>query len=543
MARTTKRMTEANRAAIYARVSDKSQDGEDKTSISEQIGEMEAHCVSKGLIITARYHEVGPGWSKKRPEFQRMLADARKGRFDTIVCWKSDRLSRGMYPAAALMEVVEAHQIRLEAVMDAIDMKTFGLMAAIGKIELDNFRERSTLGKRGTAKQGRAPTGGVPYGYRIGDDGKLDVVEEQAEVVRRIFHMYVHEGMRSHSIAVRLTDEGVTTQTGKLMWLQSRVHHILGNATYTGAWVYGKYRHVSTEDGMKVYDQPRDTWIEIPAPQIIDDETWERAQKLKEQRSAKARRNTKVLYLLQHLLKCGECGSNFHARASWTTTSVRNGKAYTYGLTAPRRYYMCNGMQAMRLRCRERPYIRAEQLEEPIWSEVKRVLQNPDLIVAGIATLDAQEGGGMEEEIAQAKRDLRSIQMEEDRAVRLFVSGKITEAQLDLQRKFVTERLESARAKLDDYRALEESGTEKRQLMEEVLAWARKFGQGLDDLTPEERHDYLQMLVEQVTIDKDNNVHITLAIPIDDDSSDSDSPDPVSPEPECVSIGSQEPSS
>ena len=520
MARTTDRKTEMSRAAIYARVSDKSQAEEDKTSISEQIGEMEAYCERKGLTITARYQEVGRGWTKKRPEFQRMLADARKGRFDTIVCWKSDRLSRGMYPAAALMEVVEAHQIRLEAVMDAIDMKTFGLMAAIGKIELDNFRERSTMGKRGTAKQGRVPTGGLPYGYRIGDDGRPEVVEEQAEVVRRIFRMYVDEGMRAYSIAVRLTDEGVPTQTGKLMWLQSRVHHILGNATYAGTWVYGKYRHVATEDGMKVYDQPRDTWIEIPVPQVIDDKTWERAQKLKKQRSTKAKRNTKVLYLLQHLLKCGECGRNFHTRASWTTTSVRNGKAYTYDLTTPRRYYMCNGMQGMRLRCREKPYIRAEQLEEPIWSEVKRVLQNPDLIVAGIATLDSQEGGGMEEEIAQAERDLRSIQMEEDRAIRLFVSGKITEAQLDLQRKFITERLESARAKLDDYRALEESGTEKRRLMEEVLAWARKFGQGLDDLTPEERHDYLQMLVEQVIIDRDNNVDITLAIPIDDDSSD-----------------------
>ena len=76
------------------------------------------------------------------------------------------------------MEVVEAHQIRLEAVLDAIDMKTFGLMASIGKIEVDNFRERSTIGKRGTAKQGRAPTGRLTYGYRIGDDGRLVVVEE-----------------------------------------------------------------------------------------------------------------------------------------------------------------------------------------------------------------------------------------------------------------------------------------------------------------------------------------------------------------------------
>ena len=537
MARTTDRKTEMSRAAIYARVSDKSQAEEDKTSISEQIGEMEAYCERKGLSITARYQEVGRGWTKKRPEFQRMLADARKGRFDTIVCWKSDRLSRGMYPAAALMEVVEAHQIRLEAVMDAIDMKTFGIMAAIGKIELDNFRERSTMGKRGTAKQGRVPTGGLPYGYRIGDDGRPDVVEEQAEVVRSIFRMYVDEGMRAYSIALRLTDEGVPTQTGKLLWLQSRVHHILGNTTYAGTWIYGKYRHVSTEDGMKVYDQPRDTWIEIPVPQVIDDETWERARKLKKQRSRKAKRNTKVLYVLQHLLRCGECGHNFHAKSTWSSITVRNGKKYRYDLPAPNRYYKCNGMQSMRLSCREKPYIRAEQLEEPIWSEVKRVLQNPDLIVGGIDTLNSQEGGGMEEKIAQAERDLRSIQMEEDRAIRLFVSGKITEAQLDLQRKFITERLESARAKLGDYRVQEASGAEKRRLMKYVLAWAKKVGKGVDKLTDEERKGILQTIVEEVVIDRNDYVKITLAIPVDYNS-----PEPGSTEPESVAFASKVPS-
>ena len=460
--RTTKRKAAANRAAIYARVSDKSQDGEDKTSISEQIGDMEAYCERKGLTITARYQEVGRGWSKKRPEFQRMLADARRGRFDTIVCWKSDRLSRGMYPAAALMEVVEAHQIRLEAVLDAIDMKPFGLMAAIGKIELDNFRERSTMGKRRTAKQGRAPTGRLHYGYRIGDDGRPEVIEDQAEVVRRIFHMYVHEGMGSHSIAVRLTDEGIPTQAGKLLWRQSYVHYVLANATYTGTWVYGKSRHISTEDGTKVYGQPKETRMEIPIPQLIDDETWERVQKLKKQRSSRSRRNTKVIYLLQHLLRCSECGHNFHARSTWTTTSLRNYKSCKKDLSTPRRYYMCNGMQSLRLTCRERPYIRAERLEEPIWSEVKRVIKNPDLIVTGIDTLDSRESGGLEEQIAQAERDMRSIQTREDRAITLSVSGKITEAQLDLQRRFITERLESAKAKLDDYRAREASGTEKR---------------------------------------------------------------------------------
>ena len=187
-------------------------------------------------------------------------------------------------------------------------------------------------------------------------------------------------------------------------------------------------------------------------------------------------------------------------------------------------------------------YIRAEQVEEPIWSEVKRVMRDPSLIVAGIDTLDPQEGGELEEEIAQAERDLRSIQMEEDRAIRLFVSGKITEAQLDLQRRFITERLESARAKLDEYRVQKASGAQKRRLVEEVLAWAREFGQGLEELTLEQCQEFLQMIVEQLVIDRDNNLDITLAIPIDDDSSDPGSPDPESPQPEGVSIGSQEPS-
>ena len=198
------RQAHGKRAAIYARVSDKSQAEDDKTSLSEQIGDMEAHCEDKGMTVTARYQEVGRGWSKKRPEFQRMLADAKRGRFDTIVCWKSDRLSRGMYPASVLMEVIEAYRINLEAVMDAIDMKTFGLMAAIGKIELDNFRERASMGKRGTAKQGRIPVSNVPYGYRIGDDGRPVIVEEEAEVVRRVYRMCVNDGLGAYLIARQL---------------------------------------------------------------------------------------------------------------------------------------------------------------------------------------------------------------------------------------------------------------------------------------------------------------------------------------------------
>ncbi len=516
---TPKRQQQANgqRAAIYARVSDKSQDTEDKTSITEQISDMEAHCQRRGLTITARYQEVGRGWSKNRPEFQRMLADAKQGRFDTIVCWKSDRLSRGMYPAAALMEVIEAYQIELEAVMDAIDMKTFGLMAAIGKIELDNFRERASMGKRGSAKQGRIPVNNVPFGYRLGEDRRPLVEEAEVEIIRRVFHMYVREGMGAPAIARQLTAEGVPTPHNVGRWYDRTVTRILGTEAYRGNWWFGKVRHVATEHGTRRYDRPEDEWVGVPFPPVIDEETWERAQQAKKQRLTRSGRNTKIFYLLQHLVRCAECGYVMGCRTNRRQTVKHDGKSYRYDLDPPHRYYNCYGKLNIGVKCREHGYIRAERLEELVWGEVKKMLENPGLIVAGIESLNSQpDGGGVAEEIAKAERDLQKVQVEEDRAIRLYVSGKITEAQLDHQRKFITERLETLREKLNDYRARESAQVERRMLAERVVEWSGWIGDGLDDLPQEERREVLRLLLDGATIDRHNQVNLTLAIPTED---------------------------
>ena len=505
------------RAAIYARVSDKSQDAEDKTSISEQISDMEAHCQRRGLTITARYQEVGRGWSKNRPEFQRMLADAKQGRFDTIVCWKSDRLSRGMYPAAVLMEVIETYQIELQAVMDAIDMKTFGLMAAIGKIELDNFRERASMGKRGSAKQGRIPVNNVPFGYRLGEGRRPLVEEAEVEVIRRVFQMYVREGMGAPAIARQLTAEGVPTPHNVGRWYDRTVTRILGTEAYRGTWWFGKVRHVATEQGMRRYDRPEDEWVGVPFPPVIDEETWQQAQEAKKQRLTRSGRNTKIFYLLQHLIRCAECGYIMGCQANRRQTVKRDGKSYKYELDPPHRYYRCYGKLNIGVKCREHGYIRAERLEELVWGQVRKMLENPGLIVAGIESLNSQaEGGGLAGEIARAERDLQKVQVEEDRAIRLYVSGKITEAQLDHQRKFITERLETLREKLNDYRARESAQSERREQAERVVEWAGWVGDRLDDLPQEKRREVLQLLLDGATIDRHNQVNLTLAIPTED---------------------------
>ena len=144
------------------------------------------------------------------------------------------------------------------------------------------------------------------------------------------------------------------------------------------------------------------------------------------------------------------------------------------------------------------------------------MLEDPAVIIAGIESLRGEQETGPSEEAARLEHELGKLQSEEDRAIRLYVSGKITEDQLDHQRRFITERLESLRERLNDYRTRESARVEQRELMEQVARWAQRMGDGLDDLPEEKRREVLRLLLDEATIDGDNNVNLTLAIPAED---------------------------
>ena len=517
VAKTKRRQPQENglRVAIYSRVSLQSQAEEEKVSLSEQVGDMEAYCKDRGRTIVNHYQDVGAGWSKNLPGFQRMLADAKLGLFDIVVCWKSDRLCRGIYRAAPIMEVVEAHQIRLESVKDTIDMKNFGLMAAIAKMELDNIRERTTMGKRGAAKQGRMPNGAVSYGYRIGDDGRPEIYEPEAEVVRRIFRRYVEELIGGTEITRQLTSENAPTAHPGAQIHHAFVMAMLSKEVYKGEWTYGQARWISTEDGQVVHPQPEDSWIGIPFPPLVSPEIWDQAQLIKKERTIQSSRNTRVFYLLQHLVRCDECNRLFGCRSVNRTTVRAQGKTYMRDLESPRRRYVCYGMSRLGLKCRNHSHIPADQLEEVVLTEVRRVLRNPDLILAGLKSMDSEDDGGLAKQLVRAEKDLKKVQVEDSRAVRLYVSGKITERELDHQRKFINERIETAHAKVEDYRAQASMKAEKKALAGNIVRWVEKIGEGIDNLPPEDLREVLRLVVDEIVIDRDNHVTITRGIPTD----------------------------
>ena len=264
-----------------------------------------------------------------------------------------------------------------------------------------------------------------------------------------------------------------------------------------------------------------DSWIAVAYPQLVDKAMWDRAQNLKRERQSLAKRNTKSVYLLQRLLRCEECGLGFSARRVNRNIVHRNGKTYRYEYTTPSRYYVCHGKYSHKLKCREHPYIKADQLEEVVWSEIFKVLRHPDTIVRGIEARNPQvDNHDHHAEIAKSERELQVIQREEDRAIRLWITEKITEDQLIRQRRFITERLEDARVKLSNLMDQRRVRQERKALAEGITTWADQVQTGLDALDQEERQQIMRLVVESATIGRNDEIRITMAIPLPEIVSD-----------------------
>jgi site-specific DNA recombinase len=430
------------RAAIYIRVSTERQAEEDRVSLEAQEADCRAYCESRGYQVVEVYRDVGySGASKNRPAFQRMLKDARAGKFDVIIAWKSDRLFRGVYPAAALMEAVEGTDITTEAVKDAIDLKTLPVLAAAGKWELENIKERCCMSARGRAAKGRI-TGTVRYGYRIGDDGRPEVIAAEAEIVRRIYEMYlkgeppVWRPMSCERSTKALNDAGVPTRKG--IWYSSLVKAILSDPCYTGQGRWGLRKHYRKDDGngqdkhMTKW-MPESEWLQIPYPPIIDDKTYHEATlRRHNQTRVKTGRLSSDDYPLKGILWCEQHGKLFSTHCSYRKNHVN-------------RYYVCLSGSRYQDRCGAcaHPRFNADDLEFRLTKWVYRYLLDPEQLQAlkdgYIKRL--KDGGGMEA-LHRAKENLKQLDEESKRVLIGYEKGYRSEAEMELRMKGINEQRE-----------------------------------------------------------------------------------------------------
>jgi site-specific DNA recombinase len=242
----------ALRCAIYTRVSSDHGLDQEFSSLDNQREAAEAYIKSQAhegwRCQPERYDDGGfSGGSLDRPGLQRLLADVRDRRFDVIVVYKVDRLTRSLADFAKLVELLDAHGVSFVSVTQAFNTTTsMGRLTLNVLLSFAQF-EREVTGERirdkiaASKKKGLWMGGVVPLGYRV-EARKLIIEPREAELVRSIFERYLEVGsvpalqraLRADGIVSRRRTLSSGREIGGTPFSNGPLSHLLRNRVYLG---------------------------------------------------------------------------------------------------------------------------------------------------------------------------------------------------------------------------------------------------------------------------------------------------------------------
>lgn len=310
------------KAAIYARFSS---DKQTDKSIEDQIALCRAICEHEGLAVTAVYDDraISGASTLNRLGWQRLMRDAKAGKFDVVVAEALDRISRDQEDLAGIHKRLRFAGVEIRTAQDGIagDIH-IGVKGLLGSLYLKDLAQKTRRGQAGVIRDGRH-NGGRSYGYRpiLGKRGELEIDAAQATIVRQIFADYL-DARSPRDIAAALNKKGVPGPRGGV-WNAStiggsrkRMNGILQNELYAGRIVWNRQTFIKDpETGRRISrENPREQWMTAEAEhlRIIDADTWAGVQDRKKDRGGERKRHaTRPKNLLSGLVKCGCCGSGY----------------------------------------------------------------------------------------------------------------------------------------------------------------------------------------------------------------------------------------
>ncbi|PZU95640.1 MAG: recombinase family protein [Chelatococcus sp.] len=311
------------RAAIYARYST---DHQNDRSIEDQIELCRSYARRSGLTIVGEYSDRARTSATLvgREGVLDLMADARAGRFDVVIVEALDRISRDQEDLAGIFKRLRHANVAIEAVHDGVaDAVQVGLRGLMGSIFLADLKAKTRRGMAGVIREGRS-AGGRAYGYRpiAGRPGELEIVEDEAAVIRRIFDEYL-SGSVTRDIAARLNRDGIAPPRGAL-WNASTIngnsergYGLLQNAAYDGRIVWNRVHMVRDPDTGRRLSRlnPESEWQTTEAEhlRIVPEEVFAAAQERKKARShamAEGKMARRPKRILSGLMRCGCCGGS-----------------------------------------------------------------------------------------------------------------------------------------------------------------------------------------------------------------------------------------
>ena len=342
------------RVALYPRVSGHEQ--EDNYSIPEQIERMKKYCEARDWMVYKIYTDSGfSGSNMDRPGLQEMIKDAGTGKFEMVLVYKLDRLSRSQKDTLFLIEdVFDKHGVFFSSMTENFDTSTpfgkaiLGILAVFAQLEREQIKERTMIGKDSRAKEGKwHGSKWIPIGYDY-VEGLLIPNEYEVTQIKEIADLIIKR-TPLRTIATMMTEKGYRHKYGE--WEAKTIRRVLTNPVNIGMI------------------KNRDKWYKGIHDPILDKKTFDAVQAVMEERKEKFGsefRGHKTL--LGGILFCKNCGGRY-ARQDY------NG----------RYYYICYSRSKKMKKmikdptCKNKNYP-MEVLESAILEEIEKLLIDPDRI-------------------------------------------------------------------------------------------------------------------------------------------------------------------
>lgn len=421
-------LQEQEDGVIYARYSSHSQKD---ASIEQQIKECLAYAKSQGIRIVATYSDRAiTGKTDRRADFQRMMRDAEKGKFRYVIAWKSNRMGRNMLQAMMNEAKLNDLGIRVLYTEEDFDDTAAGRFALrsmmnVNQFYSENMAEDIKRGLYDNASKCKIANGGLPLGYKKGEDMRYALDPPKDEIVREIFGR-VACGEPFVDIAADLNARGIKTSRGG-QWGKNSFHALLTNERYTGVYIYGDIR------------------IEGGVPQIVDKGLFLRVQEvLKTKKNPQGRHRTNGDYLLTGKLFCGHCKSPMVG----VSGTGKSGKLHYY--------YICQ-KKRMEKSC-DKATVRRDTIEREVAVAIRDYIMRDDVLewIADSAMKFAKEYreqtcvGTLEAQLADNKRATKNLLTAIEQGI---ITPTTKERLLELEREqaVLVSRLAEEQASLLDY--------------------------------------------------------------------------------------------
>jgi site-specific DNA recombinase len=519
-------------AAIYARVSSEQQ--REENTIASQTASLIEFAKEHELEVPAEWVFEDEGFSGatlERPGLERVRDLAAEGQIQVVLAYAPDRLSRKYAYQILLIEELARHGVETLFVKSpqgdsAEDQLLVQFQGMIAEYERAQILERSRRGKRHRAQAGEVSVmGGAPYGYRYirksdAAPAAYLVHEAEARVVQRVYEMYTVEGLSIAEITRRLNAEGIPTRKLSARWERSIVWAVLRNPAYRGAACFGKTRvssrtrvmrpqrrrGVTTPNMTAGHERPREEWIEIPVPALVSEETFARAQELLEENKIRSRRRTIEPSIVQGLVSCQKCGYAF-SRSSTQTTARKI------------HYYKCIGSDSWRKLggpvCDNRRMVRQDLLDQIVWAEVIRLLEDPTLIQQELnRRLEAARSSDPTKKREQSlQRELTHVDKGIERLLSAYQEALMSIEELRERMPALRQREQAIRAELQ---AIADQANDRAvflRLAETLTAFLARLRGAADTLSITERQRIIRLVVKDVLIGHDT-ITIRHSIPV-----------------------------